>query len=175
MKIADRLQAVDSSAPVWETVMPDIPGQDATLMRLLRVASQGITACVDPLLRPDGLTESSCHALIVIMASGSEGIAPAVLCDQVGQTRANMTRILAMLQADKRVNVASDGRDGRRKKVSITPAGRRLVQKYSARLAPAVIGAMGGFSASDKATLDRLLRAWIQAMDKVERGFPGRE
>lgn len=175
MKIIDRLLAVDASAQAWAEVIPDIPERDATLMRLLRVASLGITACVEPLLRPGGLTESSYHALIIVMASGPEGIAPTLLGEQIGQTRANVTRILSVLQADHLVEVATHERDGRRRQVRITPAGRRMVRKYAAIVAPVVIEAMSGFSDSDKAAFARLLRGLVQAMDAIERRFPGRE
>lgn len=174
MKTIDRLDAVDSSAPGWQAGVPGLPLQDAMLMRLIRVASLGITACIDPLLRGDGLTESSYHTLIIVMASGSEGIAPTLLCEQVGQAHANMTRILFLLASDKLVTVAVDGRDGRRRKVSITPLGRRLVQKYAAKLAPSITAAMSGISDKDKRTFDRLLRALIASMGVAERTMLGK-
>lgn len=173
MKTSDRLSAVDSSAPGWQASFPGLPLQDAMLMRLIRVASLGITACVEPLLRPEGLTESSFHTLVIVMAGGSEGVTPSLLCEQVGQTRANMTRILFLLESVQFVTVTTDGHDGRRKRVRITPSGRRLVQKYSTRLAPLVTAAMSGLSDKDKRTFERLLRALIGSMDAAERALPG--
>jgi hypothetical protein len=80
MKTNDRLLAIDSSAQRWSENVPGIPQLDMTLMRLIRVASQGITACFDPLLRPTGLTESSFHTLVVIVGSGKRGTTPTALC-----------------------------------------------------------------------------------------------
>lgn len=171
MKTIDRLAAVDSSLPAWQTSVGDLPPRDATLMRLIRVASLGITACVDPLLLPVGLTESSYHTLIVVMASGTTGITPGLLCEQVGQTRANMTRILSLLAAEKLVTVKTDRRDARRKQIVITLSGRRLVQKHAAKLAPVIAAAMGGLSDEDKVIFERLLRAVVASMDTAERGL----
>lgn len=138
-------------------------------MRLIRVASLGITACFDPLLRSAGLTESSYHTLIIIMASGLEGANPGGLCEQVGQTRANMTRILDVLASEKLITIRTDRRDSRRKQVAITPTGRRLVQKYGRSLAPAVTAAMSGLTHQDKRAFERSLRALLASIDTAER------
>ena len=85
MKTKDRLSAVDASAKGWREGVPEFSIEDVTLMRLIRVASLGITAFTDPVLRPTGLTESSYHTLIVVLASGDEGTTPSTLSEQVGQ------------------------------------------------------------------------------------------
>lgn len=169
MNTSDRLRAVDASIPGWKAGVPDLPLQDVLLMRLLRVASLGITACIDPVLRPAGLTESSYHTLIIIMAAGEDGTTPGCLCVQVGQAAANMTRILDLLRSEKLVAIKVDARDARRKRIVVTPSGRRLVTAYAAKLAPAITTALGGISAADKRAFERLLRAVVASMDATER------
>lgn len=169
MKTNDRLLAIDSSAQRWSQSVPGIPQVDITLMRLIRVASQGITACFDPLLRPAGLTESSFHTLVVIVGSGTRGTTPNALCEQVGQNRANMTRILDLLLSEKLVRVDAHERDARRKLVSVTPAGRRLVKSYAGRFAPVVGEIFRGLDAKDKERFERVLRTTIASMDAAER------
>lgn len=169
MKTNDRLLAVDSSSAGWREGMPEVPPQEALLMRLIRVASQGITATVDPMLRPTGLTESSFHTLVVVMGSGAQGATPTALCEQVGQNRANMTRILDLLASEKLVKVDADGRDARRKRIAITAAGRKLVRTYAARMAPIVAATFRDLGAQDKRTFERLLRTLIASMDEAER------
>jgi DNA-binding MarR family transcriptional regulator len=164
MNTADRLAAVDSSLPAWQAGVADLSSRDVILMRLIRVASLGITSCVDTLLLPAGLTESSYHTLIVVMASGATGITPGQLCEQVGQTHANMTRILSLLASEKLVTAKTDRRDARRKRIVITRSGRRLAQKHAAKLAPVVAAAMSGLSDEDKVTFERLLRAIVASM-----------
>jgi MarR family transcriptional regulator, negative regulator of the multidrug operon emrRAB len=150
MKTKDRLLAVDASAKGWREGVPEFSIEDVTLMRLIRVASLGITAFIDPVLRPTGLTESSYHTLIVVLASGDEGTTPSTLTEQVGQNHANMTRILSVLASEKLVRVSQDARD-------------------AARFEPIVKAAFGSLSAADKRTLQRTLRSLIESMDAAER------
>lgn len=169
MKTKDRLLAVDASAKGWREGVPEFSIEDVTLMRLLRVASLGITAFTDPILRPTGLTESSYHTLIVVLASGEEGTTPSTLTEQVGQNHANMTRILSVLASEKLVRVSRDARDARRRRIVATAAGRTLIRTYAARFEPIVKAAFGSLSAADKRTLQRTLRSLIESMDAAER------
>lgn len=168
MKTRDRLLALDSSATDWREGVPELPIEDVMLMRLIRVASQGITAFTDPVLRPTGLTESSYHTLIVIVASGVQGTTPSALCEQVGQNRANMTRILDLLASEKMVQIDADARDARRRRVLSTALGRKLVRTYAGLFKPIGDAAFAALSAGDKRTLERLLRKLIASMDAAE-------
>ncbi|WP_293371664.1 MarR family winged helix-turn-helix transcriptional regulator [Nevskia sp.] len=168
MNTNERLRAVFSSMPSWQLGVPELSAQDVLLMRLLRVASQGITACVDPVIRPAGLTESSFHTLIIVMAAGAEGTTPTALCTQVGQAAANMTRILEVLRRESLIDIRLDSRDGRRRRVFVTELGASIVQGYAGRLAPIVSAALAGISATDKATFERLLLAIVASLDKAE-------
>ncbi|MDP3209829.1 MAG: MarR family winged helix-turn-helix transcriptional regulator [Rhodoglobus sp.] len=157
-----------TSAADWREGVPEFPAQDVTLMRLVRVASQGITAFTDPVLRPTGLTESSYHTLILVMAAGAGGTTPTALCEQVGQNRANMTRIVELLASEKLVQIKADARDARRRRVAISEAGRKLVRGYAALFEPIVTVAFGSLSVGDKKILERLLRTLIRSMDAAE-------
>lgn len=169
MKTKDRLLAVDASAKGWREAVPEFSIEDVTLMRLIRVASLGITAFSDPVLRPTGLTESSYHTLVVVLASGEEGTTPSALAEQVGQNHANMTRILRVLASEKLVRISPDARDARRRRIVATAAGRTLVRTYAARFEPIVKAALAGLSAADKRALQRTLRSLIESMDAAER------
>lgn len=168
MKTDDRLKAIDGSQESWKHSLSRVPAGDVTLMRLIRVASQGITAFTDPMLLEAGLTESSYHSLIVVVASGSRGISVTAVCDQVGQTRANMTRILKLLENGGLTKNAVDGRDARRKRIVATPRGRNLIQTCSGRLDPIVGTAFSALGAMEKRALNELLRKLIGSMSKAE-------
>jgi MarR family transcriptional repressor of emrRAB len=169
MKTKDRLLAIDASAKSWQKGIPEFSIEDVTLMRLIRVASLGITAFIDPMLRPTGLTESSYHTLIVVLASGKEGTTPSTLSEQVGQNHANMTRILSVLASEKLIRVSPDARDARRRRIVATAAGRTLVRTYAARFEPIMKAAFASLSAADKRALQRTLRSLIESMDAAER------
>ncbi len=169
MRTKDRLLAVDVSANGWRKSVPEFSSEDVTLMRLIRVASLGITSFTDPVLRPTGLTESSYHTLIVVLASGEEGTTPSILSEQVGQNHANMTRILSVLASEKLVRVSQDARDARRRRIVATAAGSTLVRTYAARFEPIVKAAFASLSAANKRALQRTLRSLIESMDAAER------
>ena len=139
-------------------------------MRLVRVASQGISDLIDPVLQPTGLTESSFHTLLILFAAGTRGATPTDLCGQVGQTRANMTRILGVLGGEGLVETRGDPRDARRKFIQITASGRRLVKRYADLLSPVARAALGGLSEADKKNLERLLRQLVASMVATEPG-----
>lgn len=168
MKTGDRLKAVDTSQDSWRASLSRVHPDDVTLLRLIRVASLGITGFTDPVLLGAGLTESSYHALVVIAASGAKGITVTTVCDQVGQTRANMTRILKLLESEALAEIQADGRDGRRKRIVATAKGRRLVRTCSERLDPIVGLAVSDLAPADKRALHQLLRKLIGSMSRAE-------
>lgn len=170
MRTGDRLRAIDASLRDWEANLPQFQVQDLTLMRLVRVASQGITALIDPALQPTGLTESSFHTLLILFAAGTRGATPTDLCGQVGQTRANMSRILGLLADEALVETRGDPRDARRKFVLITSQGRRLVKRYADLLSPLAASATGALADAEKKTLEKLLRRLIASMVATESG-----
>jgi len=170
MKTGDRLRAIDASVKDWEANLPQFRVQDLTLMRLVRVASLGISSLIDPLLQPTGLTESSFHTLLILFAAGARGATPTDLCGQVGQTRANMTRILNLIAEEGWVAARGDPRDARRKFIQITPSGRRLVKRYADLLSPVAKAALGGLGEAEKKNLERLLRQMISSMVATEAG-----
>lgn len=173
MKTIDRLFAIDASAQRLQAGIPSVPLADVQLMRLIRVASLGISACVEPVLRPKGLNESALHTLMIAVSSGEAGATPTALCDQVGQTRANMTRILDSLVRQKLVTAISDGGDGRRKRISVTPAGRKLAQSCSQALKPVITSAMSGLNDDEKQKFELMLRRLIGTLGVEERRYAG--
>ncbi|MGB0955880.1 MAG: MarR family winged helix-turn-helix transcriptional regulator [Panacagrimonas sp.] len=168
MKTIERLNAIEASAESWRKSMAGIAPEDVSLMRLIRVASLGITAFVDPMLRDSRLTESSYHSLIVIVASGGKGITVTALCDQVGQARANMTRILKLLASMDLILMRADSGDSRRKRVIATDKGNRLIRTLSKRLSPIVRLAFSGVSAEQKQSLHQLLGKLIASASMAE-------
>lgn len=169
VKTIDRLAAVDASMPKWQAIFPALQSKDVLLLRLIRAASQGITSCFDPPLARYGLTESSYHALVVVTAHGRAGTTPSALCGEVGHTRANMTRILGLLESQGLVSVSSDSRDGRRKWIRVSPTGRDLVRTCAAELEPIIAAALGNIPTADKTEVERVLREVVTALGTVER------
>ncbi len=168
MKSDERLKAIDSSQESWRANLTRIPNEDVTLMRLIRAASLGITGFTDPMLLDTGLTESSYHSLIVIVACGDKGISATAVCDQVGQTRANMTRILKLLETEKLIKIRTDPHDARRKRVVATEKAQHLIQTCGERLQPLVQTVFLKIEPKEKETLHKILRKLITSMSQAE-------
>lgn len=168
MKTSDRLKAIEASEDRWRAQLSNIPYEDVEVMRLIRVASQGISAFTDPVLRGGGLTESSYHTLIIVATGRAKVCTVTQLCDQVGQTRANMTRIVKLLESEGLALSQSDPRDARRKQIVATSKGKKWVREYSERLDPVVALAMSGVTTAEKGKLKQVLRKMITAMSRAE-------
>jgi MarR family transcriptional regulator, negative regulator of the multidrug operon emrRAB len=169
MKSIHRLAAIDASSPRLSAGLPDIPLQLVVLMRTVRAASQGMSDYLAPFLQPSGFTESSLHTLMLLFASRDGTASPGSLCELVGQTRANMTRILENLSSSKLVSRAADGHDGRRQVVKITAEGRRLLREVVPAIASPLKFAMNGMTKDEIGTLVKLLRKLIESLDRGER------
>jgi MarR family transcriptional regulator, negative regulator of the multidrug operon emrRAB len=169
MKIIERVAAVDASTPRIAAILKGMPLREMLLMRLIRVVHTGMSANLDQLFRPFGFTEGSFHTLALVMASERGAISPSVLGELVGQTRANMTRILDSLLAKGYVSCSIDGNDARRKLVRITAAGKRQIALITPKLIRPAKLALSALSADEMTLLESLLRKLVQSLDQVER------
>lgn len=168
MKTSSRTQSVYTSLPQWAASVPGLPLTEVKLLRLVRVASLGITAITEPILRPHGLTESSYHALVTIAASGSAGLAPGLLSELIGQTRSNMTRIVRLLSSKKLIRSLPDPHDARSRVLMISEAGLHLVNTQGRELGRLVAMAESTLTSREKSTLESLLRKMLASMDRTE-------
>ncbi|MDB5970062.1 MAG: MarR family transcriptional regulator [Hydrocarboniphaga sp.] len=169
MKGTDRVDAIDASTPRMVDNMPGVPVDIIALMRLMRAANQGLSNFLEPVMRPFGFTESSFHTLMLIFSSEQGTATPSQLCELVGQTRANMTHILAGLVSQSYVSRSTDGDDGRRRIIRITAEGRRLVRATLPTLAAPLSLALEGLKPADITQLDKLLRRFVASLANGER------
>jgi MarR family transcriptional regulator, negative regulator of the multidrug operon emrRAB len=98
MKGIERLAAVESSTPRMERALPELPMGSTVLIRLLRISNFGMTSFFEPLFRSMDLGEIEFHVLCLLVASERGSASPSELTELVGTTRANMTRIVDVLQ-----------------------------------------------------------------------------
>lgn len=166
MRGIERLAAVERSTPPMARALPDLPMGETVMVRLLRIGVVGLGQFFEPVFREIGLTESSFHVLCLLMAADQGRAAPSELSDLVGTSRANMTRILAMLSADGLVTREGEERDGRRATIQITPLGRSIASDAVPRLREPLEHAFADLSAEEFALLDNLLRKLVKSFDK---------
>lgn len=147
--------------------IPELPMQEVKLTRLLLLVGGNLLDELELNLKPYGLNDSDFRTLMMIYASPSGSASPTELCEYAQQGATNMTRIANVLVKAGLITRASSAEDRRRVVLSITTAGKRLVRKILPPLFPQVLGAFASLSASDKRTLDRLLRQIALNIDSL--------
>ncbi|WP_430389394.1 MarR family winged helix-turn-helix transcriptional regulator [Dyella sp. 20L07] len=152
--------------------LPDIPLQEVVLTRLLLMVGGSLLTELERDLKPFGLNDSDFRTLMMIYSSPTGSANPSELCEYAQQGATNMTRIANALVKAGLVTRASSAEDRRRIVLSITTAGKRVVRKILPPLFPKVLGAFASLSASDKRTLDRLLRQIAVNIDSLTHPDP---
>jgi MarR family transcriptional repressor of emrRAB len=157
-RMPECLAYMDEGVGRVSEIFPDIPVQEVVLTRLLLMVGGTLLGELERNLKPFGLNDSDFRTLMMIYSSPTGSASPSELCEYAQQGATNMTRIANALVKAGLITRAPSAEDRRRIVLSITAAGKRLVRKILPPLFPNVLGAYASLTASDKRTLDRLLR-----------------
>ena len=164
-ELSRHMQGMEAGvAHVLERV-PDLPVQDVMLLRLLKLAGEGLSARFLQILKPHGLNESDFRVLMQLYSSPTGSGFPGELCSFVVQTPTNMTRIADVLVARKLVTRRPSEQDRRRIELRITQAGRRFVTKLLPELFPVLRASFAALGERDKRHLQELLQRVIASID----------
>lgn len=161
-----RLSAITASTPRMARAMPAMPMDGTVMVRLLRLAGGALTEFFEPRFRAMGLTEGGFHVLCLLVASEDGTASPGTLSEMVGTSRANMTRLLDQLDDDGCILRIPCPRDGRRRIVSILPAGRAKVDDAVPRIAGPIMQAFALLDSTEMETLAGLLRKLVRSLDQ---------
>jgi DNA-binding MarR family transcriptional regulator len=113
-------------------------------------------------LLPGGLTNAQFALLGQLSNGGAQ--APAALAAALAVSKATMSSTLQKLEVRRLISVAGDEGDGRRKRVSITMEGERVLVAATAALRPLVEDLRRRFPAAEfdaVLPLLRAVRAWL--------------
>jgi DNA-binding MarR family transcriptional regulator len=147
--------------------MPPSPGParrrpDVELFTEIGIIQQLSNAALERAL-PDGLSAAGFGVLSHFVRLGREE-SPAQLAKAFQVTKGAMTNTLQRLEAAGLVAIRGDEADGRRKLVSLTPAGAAAYEDGLVRLKPRMDGLRSAFSEAEfEAALPflRALRGWL--------------
>lgn len=153
--------------------LPELPVQDVLLLRLLKLATEGLSGRFVEILKPHGLSESDFRVLMQLYSSPDGRGFPGELCSFVVQTPTNMTRIADVLVAQKLVTRRPGEQDRRRIELRITAAGRRFVGKLLPQLFPVLRASFSALSERDKRQLQELLQRVIGSIDHDRASHSG--
>lgn len=137
-------------------------GPDVELLTEIGIIQQLVHTALERTL-PEGLSAAGFGVLTHFMRRGGEE-SPAQLASAFQVTKGAMTNTLQRLEGAGLVSIRGDEADGRRKLVSLTPAGRAAYEDGLVRLSPRMDGLRQAFSEAEfEAALPflRALRGWL--------------
>lgn len=140
----------------------DVQGIEA-YMTLLRVAGS-ILEATDAALERHNISQGRLRLLAQLRVEGDAGTAPWELADQLGISRATVTRFLEGLEGDGLVERRASEKDRRSQVVRLSTRGRALVCALLPERVKRIQRLMKGLSRAEKTALVALLH-------KVERGL----
>ena len=118
----------------------------------------------DALLRMAGV-ELDRALFPLLMRLGMLGpLGVAELAEQVGRDHTTVSRQLAKLESLDLVERCEDGDDKRRRTARVTGAGRKIVSAIAKTRRRVLDGALAGWSAADRAALERLTRKFADSL-----------
>lgn len=147
-------------------LIPQLPAAEAKLTRILLMVAGTLDEELEAELTPHTLVHSEFLTLMFLYSRPDSSSTPGELCEFTKQGATNMTRIGNALVKRGLITRGSSSDDRRRVVIRITAAGRRLVLKMLPPLFPRLDRMFAGFSATDKAQLNRLLRKLADNLDQ---------
>lgn len=99
------------------------------------------------------------HGVLTVLVEAGEPVALSELASYQGCVRSNITQLVDRLEADGLVERVHDPSDRRSVRARLTPAGRERQAAGSSEIAKVTSAFAEGLSATDRAALDRALRA----------------
>ena len=152
MQLSQKYQALLDEAQRRQ--LPDVDG--------IRLCFQALSlaAAIDrdcaALLAPHGLSEGR-FVLLFLLDAAPDGLAPAVLAQQAGVSRATVTGLIDGLEREALVARQADANDRRALRICLTPQGRQVAQAVFAQHGHWIASLFGPLDAAERAQLARLL------------------
>lgn len=143
--------------------LPDVDGI-RLCFQTLSLASAIDRDCA-ALLAPHGLSEGR-FVLLFLLDAASDGLAPNVLAEQSGVTRATVTGLLDGLEREALIERTADSTDRRALRIHLTRKGRQMAKKLVDQHGRWIAGLFGNLSATERRQLTTLL-------DKVALNLTG--
>ncbi|MBX3198911.1 MAG: MarR family transcriptional regulator [Labilithrix sp.] len=134
--------------------LPDLDGI-RLCFQTLSLASAIDRDCAE-LLAPHGLSEGR-FVLLFLLDAASDGLAPNVLAERAGVTRATVTGLLDGLERAALIERRSDAKDRRALRVHLTRKGKRVASKVFEQHSRWIASLFGKLSPAERRQLTRLL------------------
>lgn len=147
-----------------------LPIDSSVFFKLVRVVNLTSRPFVETLSRRYRLSLNEWRVMVVL--ASHPGVAARDVVDHTGLDKMSISRALAGLAADGRLERAPDTADARRTRLWLSDAGRTLFQTLGVHATAREQALFAGVSAGEQAQLMRTVDKLIDALQKAEAG-PG--
>jgi MarR family transcriptional repressor of emrRAB len=153
---------------------PAMPLVESLVLRTAIVIGRDLNARLDRLLKPAGLAEGEYRVLMALFSSGGSAFA-GELCQALAHSPANLTRICNALVKRRLVARSLDADDRRKIRVSLEPAGEKLLHSLLPRISRNVAAVFDGFRPAERKQLLADLKRLLAGIDALNaRDLPRR-
>ncbi|MET4578948.1 MarR family winged helix-turn-helix transcriptional regulator [Ottowia thiooxydans] len=152
MKLEQKYRALIQDAQ--RRKLPDLSGIELCFSTLSLAV--GIDRNCAALLAPHGLSEGR-FVLLFLLDAAEDGLAPHMLAEQAGVTRATVTGLLDGLEREALIARHADAQDRRGLSIRLTPKGKRLANTVVAQHGQWIASLFGNLSEPERAQLTILL------------------
>lgn len=150
--------------------LPGMPRERVVLNRLFFFVLKQLDDLYNRHLGEFGLNTSSFLALVILMGSEDNRLNPIDLSNALVASRTNVTRLTDELVAAGWVARNPSAEDRRRIDLSLTESGKALILDVLPRMWNLLAQQWAGFSRSESAEFDRLLRKMLLGLSRIGEG-----
>jgi len=149
--------------PTWEELeehsksVPEINPAAVIAMLGIKQAAEEIQESIMDILKNQYQLSEGRFCALIVLHQNANGIAPSVLAEKIGVTRATVSTLVQRLERDGFLTVVSDESDGRGKKLRLTKAGRDFMASILPPHYLRISKLMGRLSRDEQKELIRLL------------------
>ena len=158
--------SIDEMNAAWRTARPDLDPTALGLVGRVLVLARHLEASVEKALAPLKLSLGQFDILATLRRAGPDAkVTPTHLMKSVMLSSGGMTNRLDRLEQAELVRREADPDDRRGSVISLTPKGRRLIDEAIGVRFREATSSAPELGAKDRAELERLLRAWLAAVE----------
>jgi MarR family transcriptional repressor of emrRAB len=161
-----QLESVENNLSRLGRIMPQMPVHQSLILRAAMILGRDTTALLDRLLKPVGLAEGEFRLLMSLLAHEGKAFA-GDLCAALGQSPANLTRIADALVERGFVGRDPDLSDRRRMRLTLLPAGERLLHEMLPGVCGQVTAAFAGFSSADQKQMLQFFKRLLAGIEAL--------
>lgn len=140
---------------------PSFPRDPAILVRLVKSIHKRVHDDANALLRPLGVNHPEYNLLMMLYGSEGHALNPSQLAEAAAEKSANITRLTNALCDKQLVARSADANDRRKVALTLTPAGRAMIEGLLPDIGALLNRQVSGLEAGEMQQLEVLLKKFL--------------